>query len=306
MQRRKTRPSPSLPTPSLPAPDYSAALAQLAALQALDDDAVNPVCRTQLLTHGHATERVIVLIHGMTNCPRQYQQLAPLFFERGYNVLIPRMPGNGLRDRDTHALGSLSVADLQRFGHQIVDIAQGMGGHVTVAGISAGGTLAAWLAQTRRDVHAAVPIAPLFGLLPDLPILNDSANFVVMRAFAWAPNIMTQRVSPFKGGPPQSYRGFATRGLASVMRLGRQVYRAAASQAPQAGVILLMLNPVDPAVNGALSHTLLRQWRAHGAQATLYTFDPARRLIHDIIDPTQREQQCDYTNPILLEQISRL
>jgi pimeloyl-ACP methyl ester carboxylesterase len=281
-------------------------MAQLAALQARDGDTVNPACRTQLLSHGRPTDRVIVLIHGMTNCPCQYQRLAPLFFEQGYNVLTPRMPGNGLRDRDTQALGSITVADLQRFGHQIVDIAHGLGAHVTVAGISAGGTLAAWLAQTRHDVGAAVLLAPLFGILPDLPYLNDSANFAVMQAFAWAPNLMTQRITPFKGGPPQSYRGFATRGLASVMQLGRQVYRAAAHEPPQAGAVLLMLNPVDPAVNGAMSHTLLRRWRSQGAQATLYTFDPARKLIHDVIDPQQREQQCDYVYPILLEQITRL
>lgn len=291
---------------SHPAPDYAAALAQLEAMRALDTAEVNPRCQTQLLSHGHATERAIVLIHGMTNCPRQYRQLAPLFFERGYNVLIPRMPGNGLLDRDTTALARLSIAELKQFGHQVVDLARGLGKRVTVVGISAGGTLVAWLAQTRGDVDVAVCIAPLFGLLPNLPILNDPANFALTRLFALAPNIMTQRVAPFKGGPPQSYRGFATRGLAWVMLLGREVYRAARTERPAAGSILMMLNPVDPAVNGAISQTVLGRWRRQGARADVYTFDPARKLIHDVIDPEQAEQQCDYTYPILLERITRL
>lgn len=289
-----------------PAPDYAAALAQLAAMRALDTAAVNPRCQTQMLSHGRRTERAIVLIHGMTNCPRQYRQLAPLFFERGYNVLIPRMPENGLLDRDTTALARLSIAELERFGHQVVDLARGLGERVTVVGISAGGTLAAWLAQTRGDVDVAVPIAPLFGLLPNLPILNDPMNFALTRLFALAPNLMTQRVAPFKGGPSQSYRGFATRGLARVMLLGREVYRAARTARPAAGAILMMLNPMDPAVNGAISRTVLRRWERQGARADLYTFDPARKLIHDVIDPEQTEQQCDYTYPILLEQITRL
>jgi carboxylesterase len=291
---------------SQPAPDYIAALAQLAALQVLDGPDVNPVCRTQLLTHGHATDRVIVLIHGMTNCPRQFRQLAPLFFEQGYNVLLPRMPRNGLSDRNTRDLAHLSVAELEEFGQQAVDVARGLGKHVTVAGISAGATIAAWLAQYRSDVDAAVPIAPLFGILPNLPIYNTAANVAVMRLFAWAPNIMTQSVSPFKEGPPQGYLGFATRGLASVMLLGRQVSRAAATTPPRARSILMMLNPIDPAVNGVLSLETLDRWRSQGAQASLYTFDPARKLIHDIIDPEQRAQQCDYIYPILLEQITRL
>lgn len=289
-----------------PAADYAEAMAQLAALQALDTAEVNPQCGTQALTHGHTTERAIVLVHGMTNCPRQYRQLAPLFFERGYNVLIPRMPANGLLDRNTTALARLTTAELQRFGNGVVDIARGLGAHVTVAGISAGGTLVAWLAQTRSDVDAAVLIAPLFGLLPDLPILNDPANFAITRLLALTPNIMTQRMSPFKGGPPQSYRGFATHGLARVMEIGRQVYRAARTQRPAAGSILLMLNPADPAVNGSLSRTVLQRWQRQRAHASLYTFDPARKLIHDVIDPEQVEQQCDYTYPILLEQITQL
>ncbi len=287
-----------------PAADYAAALAQFAELQALDGDDVNPDCRTQLLTHGHATDRVIVMIHGMTNCPYQYRQLAPLFFERGYNVLLPRQPRDGLRDRNTRALAGQTLAELREFSHRMVDVACGLGQHVTVVGISAGGTMAAWLAQTRTDIDLAVPIAPLFGLLPDLPIFNASANFAVMRLLQWTPNIMTQTFRPFKEGPPQGYLGFATRGLATTMRLGGEVYHAAASEAPGARGILMMLNPVDPAVNHGLSQDLLARWRKQGARADLYAFDPSRKLIHDVIDPAQPQQQCDYIYPILLEQIT--
>lgn len=289
-----------------PAPDYSTSLERLAALQSLDGADVNPICHSQLLTHGHTMDRVIVLIHGMTNCPRQFQQLAPLFFERGYNVLTPRQPRNGLSDLDTRALGGLTVAEQVENVTQAVDIAKGLGRHVTVLGISAGGTLVSWLAQYREDVDAAVTIAPLFGILPSLPLLNTSVNFAMMRLLQWAPNIMTQSISPFTEGPPQGYRGFATRGLASAMRIGRQVFRAAAIEAPRARSVLMMLNPVDPAVNNAMSRELLGRWLRRGGQANLYQFDPARKLIHDIIDPEQPQQQCDYIYPILLEQITRM
>src|SRR5579864_3405863 len=71
------------------ASDYDTALERFARLESIDEDPINPVCRSQLLTHGHKTERVIVLIHGLTNCPRQYVQFAPLLYKRGYNVLVP-------------------------------------------------------------------------------------------------------------------------------------------------------------------------------------------------------------------------
>jgi alpha-beta hydrolase superfamily lysophospholipase len=289
-----------------PAPDYAAAMERLAELEALDGGDVNSDCRTQALTHNVMTERVIVLVHGMTNCPYQFRELAPSFFERGYNVLIPRLPRNGLSDLDTHALGGLTLREQIASAHQMIDIARGLGRHITVVGISAGGTLVAWIAQHRADVDVAVPIAPLFGILPTLPMLNMSANLATMRLLQVAPNFMTQRIKPFEEGPSQGYRGFATRGLASAMRLGAQTLAAAAHSAPQARAILLMLNPVDPAVNNSMSRELLRRWQRHGARAGLFEFDAARKLIHDVIDPAQVAQQCDYTYPILLEHITRL
>jgi alpha-beta hydrolase superfamily lysophospholipase len=207
---------------------------------------------------------------------------------------------------DTRSLGGLTVAEQVDNASQAVDIAQGLGRHVTVLGISAGGTLVSWLAQYRQDVDAAVAIAPLFGILPSLPALNTSLNFALMRLLQWAPNVMTQSIRPFTEGPPQGYRGFATRGLASAMRVGRQVFRSAASEPPRAHSVLMMLNPVDPAVNNAMSRDLLGRWQRRGGQTSLYLFDSARKLIHDIIDPEQPQQQIDYVYPILLEQITSM
>lgn len=289
-----------------PARNYAAAMARLATLEARDGDAVNGICRSYALTHGAMTERAIVLIHGMTNCPYQYRELGPLFFERGYNVLVPRLPRNGLRDVDTQALAGLTLREQMESGNELADIAHGLGQHVTLVGISAGATLVAWLAQQRTDIDTAVIIAPLLGLLPTLPILNTGANLAVMRLIQVAPNLMTQWFRPFTEGPPQSYRGFATRGLASVMWLGARTLRSAARTAPQARSILLMLNPADPAVNNGMSRELLRRWRRHGARASLYEFDGKRKLIHDVIDPEQVGQQTDYIYPILLEQITAL
>lgn len=77
-----------------PATDYEQALARFAELLAQEKEiaAFNPDCHSQLLTHGRKMERAIILMHGMTNCPAQYAELAPRFLERGYNVLIPLMP----------------------------------------------------------------------------------------------------------------------------------------------------------------------------------------------------------------------
>jgi len=74
-----------------PAHDYAEALLLVAALAPRTPGDRERV-RTELLTHGVRTPRVIVLFHGVTNCPAQFDSLGRLLYERGANVLIPRLP----------------------------------------------------------------------------------------------------------------------------------------------------------------------------------------------------------------------
>jgi alpha-beta hydrolase superfamily lysophospholipase len=195
-----------------PATDYETAMARFAQVQAQEEAKgnLNPVCCSKLLTHGSKTERVIVLMHGMTNCPQQFVELAPIFFEQGYNVLIPRMPHNGLADLDTDALRYIKPSELRDCCNAWVDIACGLGNHITYLGLSVGGLMAAWVAQYREDVNKAVIIAPSFTISPRLGV---GSSKVIMRLFLTLPNIMTQRIQPFRDGPDHNYLGFATRGL---------------------------------------------------------------------------------------------
>ena len=63
-----------IPAP-IPAPDYAAAVAAAEAHIARSKPGLRPECAAYLLTHGAATDRSIVLLHGFTNCPRQYVRL---------------------------------------------------------------------------------------------------------------------------------------------------------------------------------------------------------------------------------------
>lgn len=146
-----------------PATTYAEAAARFEELSARDDSGanpVNPLCRSQLLTHGEKVERAIVLVHGIPNCPQQYAKLGPLFHERGLNVLIPRMPHHGYADRATHDLRLLTTEELRAFADETTDIACGLGEQVIYLGLSAGGIIATWVAQFRADVAKAVVIAP--------------------------------------------------------------------------------------------------------------------------------------------------
>src|SRR5439155_21784603 len=98
-----------------PAPDYAAALSRFKALRAKDGAAVNPLCRSRLMTHGRAGERAVVLFHGVTNCPQQFVRLGVTLHRRGANVLVPRMPCNGFLDRDTTALKRLTAEKMRDY-----------------------------------------------------------------------------------------------------------------------------------------------------------------------------------------------
>jgi alpha-beta hydrolase superfamily lysophospholipase len=285
-----------------PAPDHATALEKFAALQALDGDDVNPVCRSQLLTHGAKVERAIVLMHGMTNCPAQYTKLAPLFFERGYNVLIPRTPRNGLIDLNTNDLKNLTAEEMATHGDQVVDIGRGLGEQVTAVGLSGSAVIAAWLAQYRADLDKAIVVAPVFGILPSWPIFGTRANHALSGLLDALPNIMTQSVMPFKEGPSHGYLGFATHGLSHTMDLGAVVFKAALTTPPTARRVLMVMNDVDPAVNNAMIRDLTARWQKTAPdRVDLYAFPASMGLIHDIIDPQQKKQQTDLVYPILLD-----
>jgi pimeloyl-ACP methyl ester carboxylesterase len=288
-----------------PATDYKTALARFAQLQAKEEaeGKLNPVCCSKVLTQGRKTERVIILMHGMTNCPQQFVELAPKFFEQGYNVLIPRMPHNGLADPDTDDLRYLKSTELRDCCNTMVDIARGLGEHITFLGLSVGGLMAAWVAQYRDDVDKAVIIAPSFTIGPNLGV---GISKIIMRLFLILPNIMTQRLRPFKDGPDHNYLGFATRGLGEMMRFGFSIYDTSKNSCAAAQSVLVITNAADAAVNNKIPLEIAKNWQANGLkQLEKYEFDAKYKLIHDIIDPGQKQQNIAVSYPILLDLLAR-
>jgi carboxylesterase len=246
-------------------------------------------------------EHAVVLVHGLSSCPRQFAQLAALLHERGCNVLVPRMPHNGSVQRDGAELRHLTAEKLCRFTDDIVDVARGLGERVVVAGLSGGGVAAGWAAQFRTDVDRAVLIAPGFGITPTLPALNMPANRLFLAFLRVLPNVMKQKVRPYNEGPQHAYGAFATKGLAAMMAQGLAVLRAARGHRPGAKAIQVVLNESDNAVNNAVTRELVRRWRRRGApRVDVFSFGREHRLIHDIIDPEQTRQQTALVYPVLV------
>lgn len=283
-----------------PAADYQAALDKFAHLQLLDGDAVNSVCRSRLLAHNTKTPHAIVLLHGITNCPEQYAELAPELYRRGYNVLVPRIPRNGLADRMTDELRRLTADELRAFADGVVDIAAGLGEAVTVMGLSGGGVLAAWMAEFRPEVDTALVLAPAIGIMPSPALV--AANRLLMHAMLRLPNLMTRRMASHDNGIPHTYVGFATRGLGAMMRLGFVTLDAARRHSPLARRIVVVVNENDRAISNTLALALARRWKRHSPNAvSVYRFPASLGLLHDLIDPRQNGQQTERVYPVLLD-----
>ena len=144
----------SFPIP--PAPTYDDAVARVARRQAADDSVVAQGGRSILLTHGQRTPRAYVLLHGFTNSPSQFLDLGERLFATGDNVYIPRLPHHAERVAAVRQLSRVNADELTMFADSIVDVARGLGDSVVVAGMSAGGTITAWVAQWRADVQSTL------------------------------------------------------------------------------------------------------------------------------------------------------
>lgn len=287
--------------------DYETAVARVSSLQALDTEAINPLCRTQLLTHGRKVERAIVCLHGFTNCPRQFAGLAQMFFERGWNVLNVRLPHHGLRDRLTGDMAKMRADEMVTFTAVVVDMAHGLGEHVSLTGLSLGGTLALRAAQQRPDLERAIAIAPMIAPpnVPRLalPGLVYSAR-ILPNMFIWWDRNTKSRIP----GPQHAYPRFASRGLAEMLVIAAQVRADACRKGarPLAQSVLLVTNAADPAVDNAAAMAVTERWRANGAtNVETYEFPAALGLSHDLIDKDQPAQRTEVVYPILIERIER-
>ena len=113
---------------------YADAVEIVRGLQNLDGPNVNPACRTRLYTHGHRTEKALVLLHGFTNCPAQFDDLGRRFFDQGWNVVIPRYPRHGYTDRLNTAIAELRDEQLLAVANRAANAGAGLGERLTVAG----------------------------------------------------------------------------------------------------------------------------------------------------------------------------
>ncbi len=264
---------------------------------------LNTLCRSFVLADGGRGRTCVVLFHGVSNCPRSFHALAPQLHADGHAVVAWRMPRNGYADQSTDALDRLRAEDLVRSVDAAVDCAAGLADEVIVAGISAGGTLAAWAAQTRPEVVRGVLVAPLFGLARFGPGTNGALmrlGLVLPPISIWKDPVRKREAEVL----PHAYRRQSSRGTAELLRLAWAVRARAREHAAAARAITLVLNDADTAVDNRMSLTQAAAWRRRGTPVTTHVFPPDPPLPHELIDPAEAGVHAASVYPVLRDAIA--
>jgi esterase/lipase len=256
---------------------YDRSIESIAGRQAADDSIAVPGARSILLTTGKPSPRAVVLLHGLTDSPRQFEQFAYLLRTDGNNVYVPRLPEHGLMNGTARMLGALRASQLRGVADSVTDEASGLGDSVIVVGLSMGGTMAAWIAQ-HRVVARVVLISPAIepGRLPSLldrPIIG----------LAWRLPSITRLSAPDTARPDREV-GFNTRAVGQILAFGESIRNDAGHEVPATRQMTVLVNASDRTVKTSATEAIARAWAQHGASVSLFELPDSLRWPHNIID----------------------
>ncbi|MGB8518636.1 MAG: alpha/beta fold hydrolase [Candidatus Tumulicola sp.] len=269
-------------------------------LLARDHARVGEKGRTIAHLHEGRRPRAVVLLHGMSSSPAQFDRYARDLYARGHNVLVPRLPHHGHADRLSTALARLRPDELYVAAGDYVSIARELGDRVTIAGFSLGGLLAAWSAQ-HYEIDRCVAIAPFLGVawIP-ARLMTALAELLlhVPNRFHWWDPIVRERQMPEHG-----YPRYSTHALAHAYRVARTVLDEAAAGEPLARHAVLVVNARESGVNNRAIRRLYARWQAHRPGCVEVRALGGLPLSHDIIEPLRRGGLADRVYPEILSAI---
>lgn len=105
-----------------------------------------------------------LVIHGFTGCPQSMRGLAEAFASAGFTVELPRLPGHGTTVED---MATTAWADWSGAVESAYRDLAGRCERVVAAGLSMGGTLAAWLGAHHPELAGLVLINGAVGMVDD-------------------------------------------------------------------------------------------------------------------------------------------
>ena len=288
-------------TPS-PAASFEEALAKFENLRRDESSRpLRPEGASRLFHHGQKTERVFVLLHGLTNCPEQFVPLAKILHAKGANVVLPRARLAGFADRLNNDQGHQTAQDLIDQAAVGLDIASGLGDRVTLIGLSGSAVAAGWVAQNRDGIHDVMLIAPFFGMYGVPPSVIDATAVTLSRLpnfYQWWDASKKENLP----GPLYAYPRFGTHCMADTIQLSRDVRTNLNSKPLLAKRLIFLTTASDRGANNQLTNEIATQLKAReGEKVITYEFPESLGIPHDMIDPAQPGANTDLSYSKILE-----
>ena len=278
-----------------PATSYADAAARVARVLAIDDTGATPGGGSVFLTHGSRTHRAFVLLHGLSDSPRQFLPLAKVFYDEGANVWVPRIPRHAVRGGSAADLDHLTAEELRDCADLAMDIAAGLGDSVIVVGLSSGGTMAVWIGQNRVEASRIVAIAPALEAAAMPSAVDRHLEDLTLRL----PGVTHREADDTTN--PSAEPGFNTRAIAQVFRLGLATRKQAAHTPPAGRGGIFLMNQHDHTIKAATAVALARVWSAKGMAVSVYELPDSLRLPHDVVDAALRAGTPDPVQAIIHE-----
>ena len=113
------------------------------------------------LVHADTDAPAVLLLHGGGDTPQTLRYLASYLYERGYDVLVPLLPGHGRTLGDFSRVTADDWLEAARSAYRDVAAKHEW---VAIAGLSMGGALAVQLAAELPSLPALALLAPYFAM----------------------------------------------------------------------------------------------------------------------------------------------
>jgi carboxylesterase len=131
----------------------------------------------------------VLLFHGYTAGPWQYEGLADKLHDAGFNVYAPRMPGHGLAEAANGKPSSKEIPTTSESGvwNEFIDEkyqdAAALGAPVYAVGLSGGANVALRMADRHEEVAGVLAMAPFLGSNSMKGALFPVINFIDVITF---------------------------------------------------------------------------------------------------------------------------
>jgi len=277
---------------------FADAVAEIGERSAWERGRVVPKGQSILLVQDRRTPIAVLLLHGFTNSPQQFDSLGRMLYRAGANVYIPRLPHHALMNGGIAAVAQLTAEELRAASDSAMDLATALGDTVVVAGLSLGGVMAAWIAQFRPEATRVIVIAPLFALYRLPRLADDPFVNLAVRLHGFTRYQATDSLDPDRA------RGWNTRAIGEMLRFGLAARRAARTTPPKCKSIDILLNEHDHTIAAEPVISLGRSWQRQGADVHMFELSASLGLPHDVIDPRQATRRPDVVYPALIAMLN--